>query len=86
MAYRSKIVRIGNSQGVRIPRFMLEESGITGDVEMDVENGEIIIRAVRGLREGWSEAFEAMAARGDDVLLDDTTASSEWDLDEWEWA
>ena len=36
-------------------------------------------------RAGWEEAFEAMHAREDDVLLDgDQIGSSSWD-DEWQW-
>lgn len=86
MRHRSRIVRIGNSQGVRIPKFVLDESGITGDVDMEVDDGQIIIRAVDKLREGWEEAFEAMASKGDDMLVDDESVSGEWDSKEWEWA
>jgi len=67
---KTRIVRIGNSQGVRIPKPLLEQSGLSEDVELEVGPDQIVIRSVRHLREGWREAFEAMAARGDDALLD----------------
>jgi hypothetical protein len=35
-------------------------------------------------RSGWDTAFGAMAAQGDDRLLDDPTAT-EWEQTEWEW-
>jgi antitoxin MazE len=35
-------------------------------------------------REGWEDAFVAMAARGDDRLLDEETPT-DWDETEWEW-
>ena len=52
-----------------------------------MEDGSLVIRpARRRPREGWAEAFEEMARRGDDALLDDAVPSlSSWDEDEWEW-
>ena len=85
MVLRAKIVRIGNSQGVRIPKLVLDETGISGDVELEVRDGEIIIRADGGVRDGWAAAFMEMASKGDDVLLDDTPLATEWDAKEWEW-
>jgi antitoxin MazE len=83
---RTRIVRIGNSRGVRIPKLLLEQSGLEGEVEMNAENGYLIIRPATRPREGWAAAFRAMARRGDDSLLDDVPPSlSSWDEDEWEW-
>ena len=42
---KTRIVRIGNSQGVRIPKPLLEQSGLTGEVELEVQDRQIIIRA-----------------------------------------
>jgi antitoxin MazE len=36
-------VQIGNSQGVRIPKPLLEEAGLAGDVELHAEDGRIVI-------------------------------------------
>ena len=83
---RARIVKIGNSQGVRIPKPLIEETGLDGEVEISVRNNSLVISPVRQPREGWSEAFEAMAARGDDALLHgDQIRSSHWDEDQWEW-
>ncbi len=84
MVLKAKIVRIGNSQGIRIPRLVLDETGLSGEVELEVLDNEIIIRADRGLRDGWSEAFSEMASKRDDVLLDES-APNDWDVAEWEW-
>ena len=43
---RTRIVRIGNSRGVRIPKALLDEAEIKGDVEMRVVDGEIRISAI----------------------------------------
>lgn len=83
---KTHIVRIGNSRGIRIPKALLEESGLNGEVELNARPGSLVIRPARKPREGWAEAFEGMAGRGDDGLLDDVhPTQSAWDEDEWEW-
>jgi antitoxin MazE len=83
---RAKIVRIGNSRGVRIPRVLLERSGLDDEVELEAEADQIVIRAVRHPRDGWTEAFRAMAAAGDDKLVDgDLPGQTRFDMDEWSW-
>ena len=81
---RARIVKIGNSRGVRIPKPMLEQSGIEDEVTLEVEDGQIVIRAIRHPREGWDAAFAEMARRGDDKLLDDAPSTSTRDEEEWE--
>ena len=44
MTVRTRIIRIGNSQGIRIPKPLLEQSGITGDVEIEVEDNNLTFR------------------------------------------
>jgi antitoxin MazE len=82
---RTRIVRIGNSQGVRIPRPLLEQSGIRDEVELEVEDGKIVIRSAPERRRGWNEAFRSMAAEGDDFRLDEEVPDGAWSTDEWAW-
>jgi antitoxin MazE len=83
---KAKITRIGNSRGIRIPKPLLEQTGLEGEVELLVQDDQLVIRPAKPPRDGWEEAFERMAAAGDDALLDDTAAwSTEWDEGEWEW-
>jgi antitoxin MazE len=83
---KTHIVQIGNSQGIRIPKPLLEQSGLCGEVEIDAKDDWLIIRPARRPREGWAAAFQEMARRGDDALLDDAAPSlSSWDEDDWEW-
>jgi len=63
---------------------LLEQSGITGEVELEIEDNKIIIHAAESPRRGWEEAFAAMAQHGDDVLID-PDAESDWDHEEWQW-
>jgi antitoxin MazE len=83
---RARIVKIGNSQGIRIPKPLLEQTGIMDDVELEVEQNQIIIRPVQNPRAGWDDAFKAMADRGDDTIMDEAeNVSHSWDEDEWQW-
>lgn len=81
---RSSIVRIGNSRGIRIPKAFLEECGIRDSVELTVQDGQLIVRPVPGVRQGWAEAARAMAERGEDRPLDSETPTA-FDETEWEW-
>jgi antitoxin MazE len=83
---RARIVRIGNSHGIRIPKPILEETGLSGEVELEVADGQLIVGPARGARQGWDASFREMAERGDDRLLDaEAIETSDWDEDEWEW-
>lgn len=66
---RTTIRKIGNSQGVLIPKSMLAETGLEADVDISVENGAIVLRPTRDHRPrtGWAEAAHKIAAQGDDV-------------------
>lgn len=44
---KASIITIGNSKGVRIPKPLLEESGLSGDVELKATKGKISIVAAR---------------------------------------
>ena len=83
---KTKIIKIGNSQGIRIPKPILEQTGLNDEVEIEVKNQSIIIRSIRDPREGWSEAFKKMAKNNDDKLVDSfSNTKTEWDESEWEW-
>lgn len=84
MITRTRIVRIGNSKGFRVPKVLLEHAQLPDEVELQAENGRLIVRAARGPRKGWAEAAKAMHARGDVRLLDALT-SSQVDEKEWRW-
>jgi antitoxin MazE len=83
---RTRIVKIGNSQGVRIPKLLLERSNLADEVELEAEDNRIIIRSTKQPRQDWERAFRAMAERGDDILLDNNLPlQTQWDEDQWQW-
>ena len=83
----ARIVPIGNSQGIRIPKLLLEEAGLSGEVEIKAAAGSLIVRpAKRKPRDGWEEAFREMARQGDDKLNPEWEGTlSSFDEEEWQW-
>ena len=83
---RARVIKIGNSQGIRIPKTLLDQTGIVGEVELDIEKEKIVIRPVTNPRIGWEMAFKAMSGNHDDALIDgDENLSHSWDEEEWQW-
>lgn len=80
---KASIIKIGNSRGVRLPKPIIDQCGFEDEVELEVRNHEVIIKPVRHPRNDWEEAFKAMAANGDDKLIE--SPATKWDKDDWEW-
>lgn len=70
---KTKIVRIGNSQGVRIPKPLLQEAGLVKDVRLRLVESGIVIESLESARAGWGDAARVLHARGDDGLSDDAS-------------
>ena len=83
--FKSRIVKIGNSHGIRIPKLLLEQAGLGSEVEMEAQDDQLVIRAAHGPRAGWDEQFKLMAKSGDDKLLDGAPSLTQWDDKEWTW-
>ncbi len=81
---KARLVRIGNSRGVRLPKPVIEEAGLTDDVEVRVRDGAVVITGARIPRSGWAEAARKMRRRGEDGLLDPPT-STRFDDEVWRW-
>lgn len=81
---KARIVKIGNSQGIRIPKIWLDQAGLGEDVQVTVQPNQLVIRPAHRPRHDWDEQFRTMAERADDRLLDEAILT-QWDEDEWEW-
>ena len=69
MTTKARIVRIGNSCGIRVPKILLDQAQLADEVELHAEPGRLVVQGARGPRTGWAEAARAMAdARQDDLL------------------
>jgi antitoxin MazE len=81
---KTKIVRIGNSRGVRIPKPFLEEAGLKELVQLRVVEGGIMIESERAPRNGWADAAALAKERGDHTLIDEPVPTR-FDEADWEW-
>lgn len=82
---KTRIVSIGNSRGIRIPKPLLEQTGLSDEVEISAEDDALVIRPIKKPRAGWATAFQKMAQLGHDTMLDEAPSLSDWDQDEWVW-
>ena len=81
-----KIIRIGNSKGIRLSKSLIEQYNMKDEVLLEAKKDSIVIRPVENSRADWGKSFKEMALRGDDVLLDKgTELVSEWEESEWQW-
>lgn len=80
---KAQIIRIGNSQGIRIPKTLLEDGKISGEVELELHEDGILIRSLQKPRAGWDSAFKAAAETDDDQTLSETPTAFE--KKEWQW-
>jgi len=83
---KTNIVRIGNSQGVRIPKTLLEQCHLQNEVELEPRKSYLILKSTKKPRDGWDAAFQTMAKQGDDKMtIADISIQNTWDKEEWEW-
>ncbi len=79
------LTRVGNSQGVRIPKALLRLAGIEGQrLELKLVDGGLLLCPAPRPRQGWKEAFQQMHDAGEDQLLPGETGTK-LDEAEWEW-
>jgi antitoxin MazE len=81
---KARLVRIGNSRGVRLPKPLIEEAGLEDDVELLVREGAIVIASAQRPRTGWAAAAQRLRHRDKDRLLD-APVPTRFDEGEWEW-
>ena len=80
---KAQIIKIGNSHGIRIPKAVLEETRMSGEVELEVTADGILIRNIKKPRADWDAAFKSLNDRDDDLLLNRPTTGFE--QKEWQW-
>jgi len=81
---KTKLVQIGNSRGVRLPKPLIEEAGLDREVDVTARRGEIVIRPVGKPRTGWAAAAKRLHEQKADILLDQETPTA-FDDREWQW-
>ncbi len=79
-----RIRKIGNGQGIILPKEILEKCLFEEEVELIVSANQLIIQSPKPKRSGWEDAFKK--AVGEQEMLDEADLiQNEWDNQEWEW-
>jgi antitoxin MazE len=77
----AKVVKIGNSHGVRIPKAALQQTRLSAGqrVRLEVVEDTIVIRPERKVRQGWKEAFTRAGAPDTEDLWQGVPRDEAWD-------
>lgn len=82
---KAKIVKIGNSRGIRIPKNMIEDLGFSDEVEITKNGKNLMISRVKIPREIWDSKFKEMAKNKDDrEIINSSIAINSWDDKQWQ--
>ena len=81
---KARLVRIGNSRGVRLPKPLIEAARLSDEVEIEVRDGAVVIARARKPRSGWAEAAKRLRDRNEDRFLEPPTPTR-FDNEEWKW-
>ena len=82
---KAELIKIGNSQGIRIPKPIIDQCGLKKTVNIEVRDNSLIISPVQKHRRGWNKAFASIHEHNDDPLLDADVITSDFDDNEWTW-
>jgi antitoxin MazE len=80
---KARLIRIGNSRGVRLPKPVIEQAGLKEEVDLQVREGAVVISSRKPRRAGWAEAARRMRQQADDRL--EPSAPTYFDETEWHW-
>ena len=75
---QAKLIRIGNSQGVRLPKAVVEQAGLTDKLDIKVSGDAVIIRSTKRPRENWDSAAAACHQSSEDRLRDWDAAANDF--------
>ncbi|MFO0912179.1 MAG: AbrB/MazE/SpoVT family DNA-binding domain-containing protein [Pirellulales bacterium] len=79
---KTSLVKIGNSKGVRLPKAVIEQAQLSDELELEVGDGVIVLRAIRAVRKDWQQEAASCRAASEDVLADWDAVSGDFD-GEW---
>ncbi|MBW1940957.1 MAG: AbrB/MazE/SpoVT family DNA-binding domain-containing protein [Deltaproteobacteria bacterium] len=81
------LIRIGNSQGIRIPKAIIEQAQLSDkELEFKIVDDGLLIQPVKKPREGWKEQFEkALSSKKEDEIDKDWLDAPLVEDEDWEW-
>jgi antitoxin MazE len=81
---KTHLIQVGNSRGIRLPKPLISQAGLTDEVELHVRDGAIVIENASSPREGWAKAAKTIHDRAEDVLLMPSNPTR-FDEKDWKW-
>lgn len=81
---KAQIIQIGNSQGIRIPKILLEETDMSGEVDLVAVDEGILIKNISKPRGDWDAIFMKLAETDEDTDLFEQPATN-FEAKEWQW-
>lgn len=75
VAREVKLIAIGNSQGIRLPKVLLRKYGWSGSLVLEEREDRIVLHGKEGSKLSWEDTYRAMARENEDWSdLDSTVA------------
>jgi antitoxin MazE len=84
MQMKARLVQIGNSRGIRLPKPIIEEAQLADEVDIHVREGSIVITSMAKPRAGWADSAKKLRDQNADVLMDSYVAT-QFDESDWKW-
>ena len=83
---RNHLIEIDNFRGIRIPKSLLEISGLENEIEMKVQGSSLVLKAPEHPRAHCEEAFPKDTTNELDVEEEEWSAfTNDFDEEEWKW-
>lgn len=75
---QAKLIKDGNSVAIRLPKVLLEMSGLTESVELEAKKGKITVTQSKAPRAGWEAKIIQISSRPNAMQPDPEL--EDWDV------
>ena len=83
---KAKIIKIGNSKGIRIPNELIKKYKIDQEVTLELKEDSIVLKPAEvDPRAGWEEIYKKMDHTLTQEEKDWMDFGNEFDKEEWTW-
>jgi antitoxin MazE len=83
---KTNLIQIGNSKGIRIPKSLIEQYQLSGEIELIPSKSGLLITSSSKPRDGWEDVFKNSApVQQDSDGIGWRTVSNKFDKEEWSW-
>ena len=81
---KTRLIRIGNSRGVRLPKPLIEQADLSDEVDLQIREGAVVISRIAAPRAGWGDAAATLGRNDEEELLIEHRPT-EFEETEWSW-